>query len=145
MTDTSITPNLMVSNLSDSLAFYCDLLGFSLRMAVTADRKVISDGSRSDDLIYAQIVRGNAELMLQFKESMVQDNPAAFPADTQTGGSVTLYIQGESVGTLAATLRGRADIIRDPEISWYGMRELTIRDPDGYIIVFGEPSGPPPA
>jgi hypothetical protein len=35
--------------------------------------------------------------------------------------------------------------VKGPIKQWYGMVELYLRDPDGYIICLAAPEGPPPA
>jgi uncharacterized glyoxalase superfamily protein PhnB len=135
-----IIPNLMVSDMQRSLGFYCDLLGFTQNMAVTGDRKVITDGERVGNIVFAMLVNDSAELMLQRRDSMMEDVPAFSPGCVP-GGTITLYLRGEAVDELAAKLAGAVEVVKGPETSWYGMRELYIRDPDGYVLAFGTPQG----
>ncbi|MDJ0950356.1 MAG: VOC family protein [Alphaproteobacteria bacterium] len=139
-----ITANLMVADMGASLAFYCEVLGFSLSMGVSPDREILTDGRPRADLVFALIVKDAAELMLQRRDSMTADVPA-FPADAVPGGTFTLYIRGEDADALAARLPAGVEVIKGPETSWYGMREIFIRDPDGYVLALGAPDGPSPA
>ncbi|MCG6970328.1 MAG: VOC family protein [Gammaproteobacteria bacterium] len=139
-----IATNLMVSNMQESLAFYCDKLGFTLNMGVNSDHQTFTDGEPREDLIFAMLTLGDGELMLQRRDSLAQDVPV-FSADATPGGTFTLYIRGTEVDTLAEQLGDSVEIIKGPETSWYGMRELYIRDPDGYVLTLGTPDGPPPA
>lgn len=45
-----------------------------------------------------------------------------------------------SVDAVAEDVAGRAEIAWGPEVMPYGMRELAIRDPDGYLLAFSEPA-----
>lgn len=139
-----IVTNLMVTNMQDSLDFYCGQLGFTLTMGVTGDQQVFTDGNPREDLVFAMLTLGDGELMLQTRDSLAQDVPGISPTATP-GGTFTLYMRGVEVDTLAQHLRDTVEIIKGPETSWYGMRELYIRDPDGYILTLGAPDGPPPA
>ncbi len=138
-----ITANLMVTNMRESLEFYCEIFGFTLSMGVNADKEIFTDGVLHDNLIFAMLTRGANELMLQRRDSLAEDVPV-FAADATPGGTFTLYMRGEPADALAARLPDSVEIIKGPETTWYGMRELYIRDPDGYVLAFGAPDGPPP-
>lgn len=138
-----ITANLMVTDMRQSLEFYCGLLGFTLSMGVNSDHQTFSDGELRDDLIFAMITHGSEDLMLQRRDSLVEDVPV-FASDAIPGGTFTLYMRGEPADAMAARLPDSVEIIKGPETTWYGMRELYIRDPDGYVLCFGAPEGPPP-
>ncbi|MGH6743103.1 MAG: hypothetical protein ACREDY_29430, partial [Bradyrhizobium sp.] len=52
------------------------------------------------------------------------------------------YLWTDDVETLHAELRQRgADIAALPQLRVYGMKELEVRDLDGYLICFGEDVG----
>lgn len=138
-----IVTNLMVTNMQNSLDFYCGKLGFTLSMGVNSDQQVFTDGNPREDLVFAMLTLENGELMLQQRDSLAQDVPVFSPTATP-GGTFTLYIRGAEVDSLAQSLRDSVEIIKGPETSWYGMRELYIRDPDGYVLALGAPDGPPP-
>ena len=138
-----IIANLMVSDMRKSLDFYCGLLDFTLSMGVDSNHQTFTDGALRDDLIFAMLTQGSVEIMLQHRISFAEDVPV-FTKDSIPGGTFTLYIRGESADELAGRLQGSADIIKGPETAWYGMRELYVRDPDGYVLAFGSPEGPPP-
>jgi catechol 2,3-dioxygenase-like lactoylglutathione lyase family enzyme len=139
----TITANLMVTNLRKSLDFYCGLLGFTLSMGVDDKREIFTDGVLRDDLVYVILTHGSGELMLQRRDSLAEDVPV-FSADATPGGTFTLYFRGEPADALADRLPDTVEIIKGPATTWYGMREIYIRDPDGYVLAFGTPEGPPP-
>lgn len=139
-----IITNLMVTDMRKSLEFYCNLLGFKLSMGVTADRQMFTDGTLRDDLVFAVLKQGPVELMLQLRDSLAEDVPVFSAHDTPCG-TFTLYIRGKSIDDLADHLAETVEIIKGPETTWYGMRELYVRDPDGYVLAFGAPEGQPPA
>jgi catechol 2,3-dioxygenase-like lactoylglutathione lyase family enzyme len=137
-----ITANLMVTDMHRSLDFYCELLGFTLTMGVNTALETFTDGVRRDDLIFVLLAHGSKELMLQRRDSLAKDVPGFTPHTTPCG-TFTLYFRGEPADALAARLPNSVEKIKGPETSWYGMRELYIRDPDGYVLAFGTPDGAP--
>jgi hypothetical protein len=47
------------------------------------------------------------------------------------------YIRTDGVRALYETLRGRPFIQMPPALQRYGDWEMEVRDPDGYVLVFG--------
>lgn len=127
----------MVRDLQVSIAFYQNILGFSIRMAVDEEKNILVTGlSPETKLIYAQLEKDGVEIMVQQQSSMVEDLPVLSGCDI--GASVSFYMIVEDIDELFQLVRGKADCIREPETTWYGMREFYIRDPDGYILGFAE-------
>jgi uncharacterized glyoxalase superfamily protein PhnB len=52
---------------------------------------------------------------------------------------VDLYVDAAQIDALFATLRDRVEVVGEPTDTEYGMREFTIRDPNGFWITFGQP------
>ena len=60
-------------------------------------------------------------------------NHVAFPPDM-----FDLYVYVDDVDALHGELAGRgADILNAPVNTEYGLREIRVRDPHGYILAFG--------
>lgn len=51
-----------------------------------------------------------------------------------------LYIHTDGVDQLRTRRDGRASVIEDLHDTFYGMREFTIRDVNGFWITFGQPA-----
>lgn len=137
-----IVPNLMVSDVARSIAFYRDTLGFEVAMSVAADKSFSAGADIVENPVFAVVTWDTAEIMLQSVESLASEL-SVFTADQvpQPGG--TIYLRGYDPDTLALALD--SSIIMKPlETSWYGMKELYIRDPDGHILCLGAPDGAPP-
>ena len=49
-----------------------------------------------------------------------------------------LYVHTEQIAALAERLRPRVEVIEDVHDTLYGMRELIIRDLNGFWVTFGE-------
>jgi catechol 2,3-dioxygenase-like lactoylglutathione lyase family enzyme len=118
-----VTPRLPVSDLSRTIAFYRDHFGFEVN--VIWPRQIPT---------FAILRRDGVGL--SFFESI----------DHQTGviGYAELYIEVIDAQTLHDSLKTRLPIEWGPEVYSYGRREFAMRDPDGYLIIFTEPTNDPP-
>ena len=112
-------PVLQVHNVTASTAFYCDKLGFASHGFWTDE-----DPDRPEFCI---VQRGDVTLAL----------------DRARDGSVPLnqywaaYVYVEDADALHAELAGLGvDIVEPPRDTGYGLREFTLRDPDGHLIAF---------
>ncbi|MEM6382940.1 MAG: VOC family protein [Pseudomonadota bacterium] len=136
-----IVPNLLVSNLPRSVEFYRSALGFDLMMVLTATNEMIDEPGHPE-AVFATMAWGDDQLMLQTRAHL-EDAGVSQPAPPAPVMSGSLYLRDfdftERIGQIP-----QAHIARQPTIAWYGMRELVIEDPDGYRIVLGHRSGPPP-
>jgi lactoylglutathione lyase len=121
-----LTPNLIVSNVDRSVAFYRDVLGFTLGVTVP-------DAS---PFVFAIVQSGGVEIFLNAPEPAITEYPAF--AGRPIGGTLTLYIDVNGVTQLHETLRSRATIVMPLEKKFYGVTEFAIQDPDGYLITFAE-------
>ncbi len=137
-----IIPNLMIADVQRSLAFYRDKLGMTVIMTVGADKTFNQGGDVVEDPVFAVVEWGGDQLMLQARESLTADLPTV-PAAGEARLWGTVYMRGFAPDSVAERL-DTADVIKGPETSWYGMRELYVRDPDGHVICLGAPDGEAP-
>ena len=118
----AITPIVPVSDLAVSRAFYEDLLGFELRVEET-------------DYDYIVVGRDGAGV------GLVGGGDAA--ALKATRNNIAAYVWVDDLRALWAELQPRlAELpegrVRRPFVQEYGMREFHVKDPDGFLIFFGE-------
>jgi catechol 2,3-dioxygenase-like lactoylglutathione lyase family enzyme len=136
-----IIPNLMVTDMRRSVAFYRDVLGMTAVVMVAADRSLLT-GDSAADAVFATLDCQGAQLMLQTSASLADDLDL-FRPDQRPTASGTIYFRG--LDPTAVVDRVAPDqITKGPLTQWYGMRELYLRDPDGHIICLGVPDGPAP-
>lgn len=127
-----VTPNLVVVSVERSLAFYRDVLGFSL---VTT----VPDAA---PFAFAWMKRDTVSVFLNSVES-VREEHAELGA-RPIGGTATLFITleaattAEGVDAMCAAIGSRARLIMPLKDQFYGMREFAIEDPDGYVIMFAQ-------
>ena len=133
----AICPNLMVSSIAQSVAFYTEVLEMELQFIISADKKQIPDPEKG---VYAMLMKDNEVLMLQTRESLAEDLPV-FSNDIEISSTSTLYFRGVQPDELYPKL-DPSTIVKEPFTQWYGMREMYFRDPDGYILCAGSQPQP---
>lgn len=122
-----ITPNLMVEDISQTVKFYEDLLGFTL------DRSVPDE----EPYEWASVKAGEVELMFQARTSLSEDMPLF--EGMPVGGTLTLFVRMNGIQELYDRLHNKVELVQDLFETFYGMREFSIKDPNGYILTFAEP------
>lgn len=121
-----ITTNLMVKSVNKSAEFYNKHFGFQTVVTVPD----------SGELDFAILMRDQVELMLQKKESLGSDVP--YLSNMEIGGSFTLFIEVENVEEIYNKIKSEVEILVDLKTTFYGMKEVTIKDLDGYVLTFAE-------
>ena len=142
-----IVPNLMVSDMGRAAGFWRDGMGFAVKMSVDAARETLfDDQARPETALFVLLERDGDQLMLQTADSLAEDAPG-FERGLPDRPGGALYLRGADPDAQAAILReaGYAPaILKAPETTWYGMRELWLRDPDGHVACLARPEGPAP-
>lgn len=136
-----IIPNLMVTDIQASLAFYRGLLGFDLVFAIDRERNIHQDPA-GKPISFATLAWNDAQLMLQTVDSLAQEL-SVFSSTSEPTPSGTIYVRGYHPDMLEGKDLGDT-VVKAPFLQWYGMKEIYLRDPDGYIICLGAPDGAPP-
>jgi len=139
----SMSANLMVTDIAESLAFYVDGLGGTVAFTVDPDQNADIEGGVIDNAIFASVRLGESEMMLQERENLAEDAPHAFSATDVPGGTFSLYFRVDDVEAVLARL-GDVEIVKPLQMTWYGMHEVWVRDPDGYVVTIGTPKGNAP-
>ncbi len=127
MTYTSLSPNLMVEDVTKTVAFYRDTLGFDVTASVPDE----------DAPVWANVNTGSVSLMFQERHSLEEELPQL--AGKPIGGALTLYIGVDDADALYARIRDKAQVIKEPMTTFYHAREFYIQDPNGYILGFSSP------
>jgi len=136
-------PNIMVKNVQKTVAFYEKNLGFKLEMSVPEEAENMKDSNvffepidPDKKYLYALMKNENVEIAFQEEESLKKDVPAL--QDNTVGFSGTLYIEVENVEDLYQSIKDTVEVLKEPFTTWYGMRELYVRDLNGYILTLAE-------
>jgi uncharacterized glyoxalase superfamily protein PhnB len=123
---TKLTPNLVVSSVERSMAFYRDVLGFTVQTTVP-------DAS---PYVFAIVQSGGVEIFLNAPDPAFAEYPAL--KERSLGGTLTLFVQVDDVRGAHEALKDRVSIVMPLETKWYGVTEFAFTDPDGYVITFAQ-------
>jgi len=121
-----LTPNLVVSSVERSLAFYRGVLGFSVAATVPEQAPYV----------FAILQSGPVEVFVNAREAAAEEYPAF--RDRPIGGSLTLFVEVASIRSVYEELKESVRVVMPLEKKWYGVTEFAFEDPDGYIITFAE-------
>jgi catechol 2,3-dioxygenase-like lactoylglutathione lyase family enzyme len=126
---TKLTPNLVVSNVEQSIAFYRDVLGFSVTQTVPDQ----------PPFVFAAVQAGPVEIFLNAPEAVYAEYPE-LEERPAIGGTLTLFIEVAPIAAMYELLKDRVKIVMPLEKKWYGVTEFAFADPDGWVITFAERS-----
>ena len=114
-----VTPMLHVPDIDAALRWY-ESIGF----------RVLDTATDDGETTWAMMAFGDGLVMLN-----VGGQPSA-----AWRREVDLYVETEGVDALYETLKDRVEVVEPPHDTFYGMRELIIRDLNRFWITFGERS-----
>jgi catechol 2,3-dioxygenase-like lactoylglutathione lyase family enzyme len=120
-----ISPFFIVSNVAQTIAFYCGKLGFETRFQ-----------EPKRDPFFAIIGRGNAQLFVK-SDSRTPPLPNARRNPSMRWDA---FVYAPDPDVLAAEFAGLGAMFSVPLMDTHdGLRGFEICDPDGYVIFFGRP------
>jgi len=121
----AISPSFIVSNVDQTIAFYCDTLGFEVRFQEPAQDPFFAIIGRDSAQIFIKAERGILPVPNSTRHPHLRLDAFVFAADPDA---------------LAADFAARGASFSAPlEDTHDGLRGFEIRDPDGYILFFGRP------
>lgn len=134
MTDAPLVPELFVSDMTASLSFYRDVLGFSVR----------EEGAQ-----FSYLSRDGADLMLDAYAPANEVEASYAPDHRPFGRGINLRVQIRDIESVWTTVVASGQpVVRDLCERWYpkqdhetGQRQFIVADPDGYLIRMFEPLG----
>lgn len=131
----SLVPELLVSDVSQSIEFWCGLCGFEI------------DYERPNER-FAYITLESAHIMLE--QQGIGRNWITAPMERPLGRGINLQITVPSIEPIEIALnRASYSLFMPPETKWYrigdseeaGVRQILVTDPDGYLVRFQESLG----
>lgn len=126
-----LTPLLEVYDMAEALHFYRDGLGFEIGGASDA---VDAPEGRHGQWCWLRL--GGAKLMLNTAYDAGERPPERDPARQRAHRDTGLFLRCPDVDAAAEELRARGIEADGPRTAPYGMRQLWLRDPDGYQLCF---------
>lgn len=125
MSITRITPVLAVAEVEPCVKFWVERMGFK----VTAE---VADGTAVG---FAMLERDGVELMYQSYHSIENDNAAVGALARK--GPAFLYAEVSNLDDVIGAMKG-AEIAMPVRTTFYGMKELGVKDPAGHVITFAQ-------
>ena len=119
----SITTNIMVKNVKETVEFYEKKLGFKKTLSVPEDGEMLN---------FAIINKDNISIMFQEKENLIEEYPSLKTDDINP--TFTLFITVKDVAQLYNELKGNVEIASDIHKTFYGNDEFAIFDNNGNIL-----------
>jgi uncharacterized glyoxalase superfamily protein PhnB len=118
-----LTPNLIVDSIEECLEFWVNRLGF----------EKITEVPDGDRLGFVILQLGKLELMLQSQASLQKDVAPLAEASYRT----VLYCEVPALAPLRKAFESYPRVIPE-RTTFYGTREIVVRDPAGNVVVFSE-------
>jgi uncharacterized glyoxalase superfamily protein PhnB len=119
----SAVPTFLVADVAATARWYVDELGFMIG-GVQPEH---------EPYVYASVTRGGAEIMLLSLEDYQKPDLGAL----RPAGLWDAYIRMDGVRALYEQLRDKPFIQMPLTQQPYGDWEFEVRDPNGYVLVFG--------
>ena len=129
-----LCPLLGVYDMPASIAFYCGVLGFEV---------VTTSPPLPPPYLYhwALLRLGDAELMLNTAyETNDERPPVRDPQSTAAHGDTCLYLACPDVDEAFRTLRAKGVAVTEPRVAPYGMKQISLADPDGFLLCLQWPA-----
>jgi len=122
-----LIPMLNVSNIETSLDFYRRALGFD----------IVSPEEAVQEWKWCVIRSGETNLMLSETDCELN-----LPKDVDPHANVSwpsvFYFYPDDVSELHVHVTAEGFTATDVEVTFYGMKEFSMQDPDGHMLSFGE-------
>lgn len=128
-----LVPMLTTDDLSGTIAFYRDTLGFE-----------VTGTYPEDNPNWCYLKRGDSHLMFSTLDELDHDHDEHEHDEGEEHhhqgptGVWTLYVYPDDVDSLWDRLKEQAPVAYPMHETPYGMREFGIRDPNGFTLSFGK-------
>ncbi len=119
----TITINIMVKNVRDTIEFYEEKLGF---------KKVLSVPEDGDELNFAILNKDDISIMFQEQKNLLEEYPTLKRDEILP--TFTLFITVKDVGKLYQELKDKVKIASTLHKTFYGKEEFAIFDNNGNIL-----------
>ena len=136
MSPLGLTPLIQVFDMIKSIAFYRDILGFEV---ISASPEVQTAEGQFSHWMWLRLGAVDIMLNTQYDSNERPQQPDQARADAH--GDVTLYLGCDDIESAYEYLTGRGLQADAPKLAPYGLKLFSVRDPDGYGIVFTEVRG----
>lgn len=119
----TITTNIMVKNVKETIAFYEEQLGFQTILTVP---------EVGEALDFAILGNDNISIMLQAQQSLIEEYPTLQMGEITP--TMTLFITVDDVKKMYWSLKDNVKLAKDLHQTFYGKDEFAIFDNNGNIL-----------
>ena len=119
----TITANIMVKNVKETIEFYEEKLGFT---------KVLSVPEEGETLVFAILNKDEISIMFQEQKSLIGEYPTL--KTDEIVPTFTLFLTVNDVVAVYNELKDKVKIAKDLYKTFYGKDEVAIFDNNGNIL-----------
>ena len=120
------TPILHVRRVEPSVAFFAERLGFTATIQVP----------EGDHLGFVAMEAGPVELMFQTYAGMQADAASPLAKAAEQGPSF-LFVEVPDIGDTIRAMQG-ADVVVPLHDTFYGSKEIVVREPGGHYLILAQ-------
>jgi catechol 2,3-dioxygenase-like lactoylglutathione lyase family enzyme len=125
-----VAPLFQIFDMPTSIRFYRDVLGF----AVVSTSPHLSENP--DDVDWAMLRLDETEVMLNTRYERPERPSAPDAARVEAHDDASLYFGCPDVDGAYHHLRDKGVAVKPPHVAHYGMKQLYVKDPDGFVLCF---------
>lgn len=119
----TITTNIMVKNVKETIQFYEEKLGFQKILSVPEDGEILN---------FAILNKDKISIMLQEQKNLIQEYPTL--KSEEIVPTFTLFITVDNVKSMYNELKDKVEIAKELHKTFYGKDEFAIFDNNKNIL-----------
>lgn len=119
----TITPNIMVENVKETIEYYKNILGFEVLITVPEE---------GEELNFAIIKKDSISIMFQSRKSLIEEYETLEIEKIKP--TFTLFITVKDVQSLYDELKNKVKIAKELHKTFYGKDEFAIFDNNNNIL-----------
>lgn len=119
----TITTNIMVKNVKETIQFYEEKLGFQKILSVPEDGEILN---------FAILNKDKISIMLQGQKNLIQEYPTL--KSEEIVPTFTLFITVDNVKSMYNELKDKVEIAKELHKTFYGKDEFAIFDNNKNIL-----------
>lgn len=119
----TVTTNIMVKNVKETIAFYENVLGFQKVLSVPDDGEVLN---------FAILAKDKISIMLQEQQNLIEEYSTLSTDEIKP--TFTLFITVSDISALYNELKDKAQMAKDLHKTFYGKDEFAVFDNNGNIL-----------
>ncbi len=125
-----LAPLIQVFDMTTSVAFYRDVLGFT----------VVNQSEPGDNFDWGMLRLDDAVVMLNTAYEKDHRPPPPDHSRVAAHDDTALFFGCPDVDAAYAHLCEKGVNVKPPTVAPYGMKQLYVKDPDGYVLCFQCPA-----